>query len=404
LTVRGPARGLDPPAIPLEQEENVVMQKGLSLRELGLKVAEMKNNSKDFIAAPAQMNMQIREFPELIRGKEVTVRKPVLELYGALEDARPILPLAHNQLGGYLGIPGRYYDRMMEEQPELLALNANAWFKHNAEDREERNRKRMIRTIASSTRAFLSDRYQRVDNWEILEVVIPILAQIQGIKIVSAECTDKRLYIQATTPKIAGEIKKGDVVQAGVTIGNSEVGCGAVSVAGLIYRLLCLNGMVGQDRFRQSHVGRKIDDNEDLYSDETRKLDDRLVLSRVKDMVTAALDEGRFKAAVEKMTDLAGAEIKAPNVVHAVEVLAPKIGASETEKSGILAALIEGKDLSAWGLLNAVTAQAHKVKDYDRSFELEQAGGQLLNMGASEWKTIIEATESPVRRKRKEVV
>jgi alkylated DNA nucleotide flippase Atl1 len=74
-----------------------------------------------------------------------------------------------------------------------------------------------------------------------------------------------------------------------------------------------------------------------------------------------------------------------------VEELAKTIGASEAETGGILRALIEGGDLSAWGVINAVTAQAHTAKDYDRSVDFENAGGQLLELPRSDWKRILEA-------------
>lgn len=37
------------------------------------------------------------------------------------------------------------------------------------------------------------------------------------------------------------EVRKGDIVQAGVMISNSEVGLGAVSIQPLVYRLVCTN-------------------------------------------------------------------------------------------------------------------------------------------------------------------
>ena len=58
--------------------------------------------------------------------------------------------------------------------------------------------------------------------------------------------------------------------------------------------------------------------------------------------------------------------------------------------AGILRSLIEGGDLSAWGLLNAVTAQAHTA-EYDRAVEFEAAGGTLLTLAPTEWSRMLEA-------------
>ena len=35
--------------------------------------------------------------------------------------------IAHRQIGTHLKIPAAYYDKMLEEYPQLLAQNVNAW-------------------------------------------------------------------------------------------------------------------------------------------------------------------------------------------------------------------------------------------------------------------------------------
>lgn len=347
-----------------------IMLKGLTLTQLAQKIEANKELKRDFIAPTEAIHMKVQED-----------KTPVLFVPRAGDF--PILPLAHNQIGARTGIPSKYYDRMLSEAPELLTRNVNTWFRQNPE-------KRMIRTLGGDIRAFLSNRYNRIENEEIAEVALPVLYQIPDVKIVSAEVTDRRLYIQAVAPRLQGEVKKGDVVQAGVVISNSEVGAGAVSVARMNYRLICLNGMIMPDKFRAYHVGRQIEDTSALWQDDTRKADDRAVLLKVRDMVHAAVNEKEFALTLEKMRGLTDGKITG-NPDEVIEVLCQKVGVSETEKGGILRSLIEGGDLSAWGMLNAVTAQAHVARDYDRAVELEAAGGQLLDLDKKEWKRILEA-------------
>ena len=173
-------------------------------------------------------------------------------------------------------------------------------------------------------------------------------------------------------------------------ISNSEVGLGSVSIAAMLWRLVCLNGARTQDVFRKFHMGRQIEDNADLWADDTKKADDRVVLLKVRDRVTAALDEVRFKVHLEKLQGLADAKLSG-KVERAVEVLSLKVGASEAERQGILQNLIKGADLSAWGLVNAVTAQPHTAVSYDRAVEFEGAGGMLLDLAPSAWKEVLEA-------------
>lgn len=344
------------------------MNTGITLTQLAQQIEAEKAVKKDLIADTRTIRM--------------TEDGNNVEVQGRGSFA--IRNLTHNQIATRIGIPTKYYDRMRVEAPDLLSANVNRWFEQNPE-------RRMIRTMGPDARAFLSDRYQRIDHSEIAEVALPVIATVPQVKIVSCQITEARMYIQAVAPLITGEVKRGDIVEAGVIISNSEIGMGSVSVAPLAWRLVCLNGMkMPEGNFKAYHVGRRIDDDADLWKDDTRKADDRAVLLKVRDMVAAALDKARFSAALDKMRATTEAKITG-NPAMAVEELAKTIGASEAETGGILRALIEGGDLSAWGVINAVTAQAHSAKDYDRSVEFETAGGHLLELPKTEWKRILEA-------------
>ena len=352
------------------------MKTGLSLTELARKIEGNKVLKRDYVVDTSRVTMQVHA------GDKTEKPRPVLELpdHGDF----PIMPLAHDQIGDRTGIPAKYYDRMLAEAPDLLATNVNAWFRLNPE-------KRMIRTLGGDTRAFLSNRYQRIENEEIANVALPVLAELPKVQIVSSEITDRRLYIHFVVPTIEGEVKKGDVVQAGGIIQNSEVGCGSAAVSGLLWRLICLNGAKTTETFRRNHVGRAVDEGEMDWSDDTRKADDRTVLLKIRDMVRAVVDETRFKANLLKLQGLTEQRITG-DPSKAVEVLAAKLGTADFEEHGILRALIEGGDLSAWGMLNAITAQGHAdAVSYDRAVEFEAMGGRLIDLPSSEWKQVLEA-------------
>lgn len=358
------------------------MLKGLStgatnptLVALSQKIHALGELKRDYIVDTAATKMVVQEDNKLaLRFLDPGINADI---------ETPILPLAHDQIGQRLAIPAKYYDRCAAKAPILLATQVNHWMANEPE-------KRMVRTIGGDTRAFLSDRYQRIENEHIANVALPVLLDIPDVQIVSCEVTEHRLYIQAVSPRVQGEVKKGDVVQAGVVISNSEVGLGAVNVSELDWRLWCLNGAVSQNVLKAYHVGRRIEDSEALWADDTRKADDRAVLLKVRDMVAAAVDGVRFKARLEKMQNLAVARITG-DPAKAVEVLSQTIGASDAEQGGILRALIEGADLSAWGLVNAITAQAHTATSYDRAFDFEVAGGKMINAAKGDWTRILEA-------------
>lgn len=359
------------------------MKTGLSLTQLAATIEANRSLKRDFIVPTNEAKMIIQADATPVLAFDMKL-PPAVSAVLAADAGLAIRETAHDQIAARLDIPRKYYDRMRSSQPELLADNVNTWFRANPE-------RRMVRTLGGDVRAFLSDRYNRIENEEIAEVALPILARIPDVQIVSCEVTERRMYIQAVSPRVVGEVKKGDVVQAGVVISNSEIGHGAVSVSPLVYRLACLNGMIRQDaKFRAYHVGRQTVDTEALWADDTRKADDRAILLKVRDMISAAIDEAQFAQAVAKMAALTEGRVTG-DPAKAVEVLAQKVGASDGEAGGILRALIEGGDLSAWGMLNAVTAQAHTASSYDRAVEFEAAGGSLLELPPTEWKRILEA-------------
>jgi hypothetical protein len=291
--------------------------------------------------------------------------------------------IAHNQIGEKLGIPSRYYDRMRAEQPELLAENVNTWF------RKEPAR-RMVRTLDGTARAFLSEWYRRIDHHEIAQAIFPMIANMTGATVESCEITEKRMYLKVVNPRITTEIVKGDVVQSGLLISNSETGLGSVSVMPLVYRLVCSNGTIAADSGkRKFHSGRtnESDDGYEIYRNETIAADDKAFIMKLQDIVRATADSVQFERIVSTMKTGTTAKITG-DVPAVVELTSKNYGIIEKESQGVLDFLIRGGDLSLYGLANAVTRQAQEVKSYDRSTELEMTAWQMLSMSRREWENI----------------
>jgi hypothetical protein len=149
--------------------------------------------------------------------------------------------------------------------------------------------------------------------------------------------------------------------------------------------------MKGEEAYRKFHAGRAIQETGEIdWADDTRQADDQAVLLKIRDMVRAVVDETRFRGWLEKAQGMTEGKITG-DVPKAVEVLAQKIGVSDAERGGILTALIEGADLSRWGVINAVTAQAHKALSYDRAVEFEAMGNRLIDLPKSDWQEVLQA-------------
>lgn len=298
-----------------------------------------------------------------------------------------ITNLARRQLAEKLKIPFAYFERMRVEQPALLDRNVNTWLQTD-------NERRMIRTLDGQVRAVLSDRYRRLDNFDLAENVLPILQRLPDARFESVELTETKMYIKLVTPRLQYEMTPGDVVQAGIVITNSEVGHGTLSVQPLVYRLVCSNGLIASDRaLRKTHVGRILQSDDEaitVFRDDTLAADDKAFFLKVRDVVEAAVSEVTFRQVVEKMKKTLDIKLTG-DPVKTVEVLANRYTLNEIERAGVLRHLIVEGDLSGYGLVNAVTHYSHDVEDYDRATEFEALGGKLIELPASEWKGLAEA-------------
>lgn len=284
--------------------------------------------------------------------------------------------IAHRQIGTHLKIPAAYYDKMLEEYPELLAQNVNAWFQREPAVR-------MVRTIDGTARAFLSNRYRRIDNLDIAGIVLPVLQEMEGMHFESCQLTDSRMYIKVVNPRLQADVVPGDVVQAGVIISNSETGLGSVTIQPLIYRLVCSNGMVINDaKTRRNHVGRAATSDEDfsIYSNETLLADDHAFVLKIKDTVRAAISEARFAQAVSRMRESTEAMLDTKQLPAIVKLASSSFGITEDESNGVLEHLITGGDFSLYGLANAVTRFSQDVESYDRATKLEEIGYSVMTM------------------------
>lgn len=296
------------------------------------------------------------------------------------------------QVAGYTDIPKQYFDRIRSENPGLLSINVNHGFKKLAGQGEGR----LVRTLDGHVRGFLSSKYRMLDAHDLLETVLPHLLQFK-FEIHSSEITERRLYLKATSPKIAGEVKKGDVVQYGVMVSTSDVGAGSLRIEPFLNRLACLNGMVMATTFKKAHLGRSQfeRDVQELLSNETKRLNDKAFFATVNDWLKASMSADMFERELNKMREAAGQAITNMDLDGVVEHTMEAVGVrGEGIKKGILHALAsgnEGAGLTRWGLANSFTraAQADDL-DYDTATDLERAGGMVLELPKASWKRIAE--------------
>ena len=348
------------------------MKFGRTLIELATELDRQRSAKRDYMLDTRSIIMDSTE-----NGQQITLQNPKQHMSIVLN----VNDIAHRQIGSVLGIPAKYYDKMRTQNPELLADNVNAWFNHTPSTR-------MVRTLDGTARAFLSDRYRRIDNYEIAEAVLPIIADIPEARVESCEITDERMYIKVVNPRLETEVAPGDLVQSGILITNSEVGMGSMAIQPLVYRLVCTNGMVVNDAAtRRYHIGRGNEAGEDysLYSSDTLAVDDRALMLKVRDTVKAVVDQTRFEKVVQMMRVAREAKITTNDIPQMVELASSDYGFTKKESSGILDHLIRDGEFSLYGLANAVTRTAQDAESYDRSTAMESIGYSILGMSREKW-------------------
>lgn len=362
------------------------MKRAKSLSELAFELDRRVGDKQDLVADTRELRFQADE-----QGQKLEV---------STNGAFNLSPIAEHQVTDRVGIPRKYAQRMATEAPNLLAMNVNTWFTQNPE-------RRMLRTYQSNKqcRAFLSDRYRRIDNEDIFRSVYPALSQAKdqhGLEIKSCEVTEKRMYIQAVFPGVEGEMRRGDAVQAGFILSNSEIGMGAFQVTPVVFRLVCLNGMIVPKELdnymglRKMHLGARVDASEDMsiYKDDTLKADDQALLLKTRDALDAMTDGERFQAVLRELRERSEEGPKVRSPMKAIEVLAKNFGLNGSETEGTLTSLLQDRPadgIDRWVMANALTAQAHSLEDYDRSVEFEEMGGRILTLPSDQWRQIAEA-------------
>lgn len=355
------------------------MKSGLTLEQLATELNRQNSAKEDYIVSTHSIKMEscgADLFLRMVDGEENDRVEPF-----------ELGPVAHRQIGSYLHIHSKYYNKMLEHAPALLAYNANHWFTHTPKER-------MVRTLDGVARAFVSNSYRFIDNFEIASAVLPVIGEMPDAHFVSCQITDNKMYIKVVNTNIVAEVFPGDTVQAGFVITNSETGQGAFSVQPLIYRLADGTGMVvGDEAIRRHHKG-KVNSAARSFlieKSETISADDRTFLTAVQEAVRSAADEDRFQQVVGMMRQAREAQINTTDLSAVVNLTAKSFSITESESGGVLQHLVQGNDLTLYGLSNAVTRFSGDVESYDRASELETIGYDVLSMGRSQWNRLNQA-------------
>lgn len=310
---------------------------------------------------------------------------------------------AESLLAERLGIPSRYFRRMVDDNVPLLDQNVNGWLAH-----EQRNL--LVRTFrpdpdaldgmqAPLVRAVLSDRYRAIDNEEVLFAALAGIRDAGAtIRVTGCDLSDTKMRVRVEAPEISclapalldgyrspyrpgGE--PNPTVFAGFEISNSDVGAGATSIVPRFVFQVCDNGLrMTKDAIRAVHLGGRLDEGVIRWGEDTRRKELELITAKARDAVATFLDVDYMRDVIATLErDLTKGRLADP--AKTLEVVSKPAGWTEDEKAGILADFIAGGDLRPSGILNAVTSFAQRVHDPDRAAMLEEGALDAAMMAAS---------------------
>lgn len=318
-----------------------------------------------------------------------------------------------------LAIPGAYLGKCRETgELDLFDHNVNTWLSRS-------NKSWFVRAFKGEdgadgiARAFLSDRFGCIDNFDVL------LSALQGVRdagvtahVVGADLSERKMSVRVVVPEIAelapvllenyrspfGQGYRGDVTSdraraeklaefglapngqpiifAGFVIENSETGGSAFTITPRLTVLACFNGMqFTDDRLRKVHLGSQMDQGLIKWSDATNIKQMELVKSQATDAVQTFCNVDYIKAKIAQAEEKAGVAVTHPTEV--IKNVCDTLKFTQDEADGILGHFIAGGQVTAGGVMQAVTSFSQTVLDPDRANEIEALGMQAMLVAAS---------------------
>lgn len=324
-----------------------------------------------------------------------------------------------------LGIPLPYVRRMRNERPDLYDANVNGWLygspivldPENQEEPFTREypgdpRKFLIRAFKGDgsldgpmppaegiARAMLSDSYKMMDNLDALTAALDgVKAAGVNVEFAGCDLTERRMTVKITAPEMRAllpEVMRDyrspftgqtahdlPVVFAGFVLSNSETGGGAFTLTPRMEIQVCKNGLViGKDALRAVHLGGKMDEGVIDWSADTMRKTADLITAKTRDAVATFLNVEYMKRALDGLAAKAGEEIEDP--VKTVQQVGKKLAFSQEQITGVLDHFVRGGQMTAGGVMNAVTSFAQTVDDPDVAYDLEAQGVRAMELAAS---------------------
>ncbi len=263
---------------------------------------------------------------------------------------------AQHLLANRLRVPHSYLMRCPED---LQARNLNYWIEQERQHRDTF----FCRFNGNTLRAVFTERYQPLDNMEILAQLIQLgfgpHLQVQysldhGMFLLKIPEYDKVFGVNSGQGPL-------DQIVPGVAFANSEVGLIAFSIESFFYRLICTNGLISVAKARESrfkHIS-------------SRGLEN---LPATLAMVMNGSNRSQIEFRLSRESHVA-------DPVRSIESFCRRFGLSQNEAEIVKAAFEQEPGNTMFHVINSFTASA-KIDGLSTAdvYKFEKTGGQILSL------------------------
>lgn len=278
-----------------------------------------------------------------------------------------LTPYAMGQACQKLGMPAAYFARCPKK---LQDDQFNHW---RGIDQRERKKaggdaeaRWTLRAKNSTVRGVLSARYEKLDNHQLLEALMPALSG-SDYEVKLFHLSDETFHLRLIDPRMSRLAMPGDPLLVAIHVANSEIGLRAVTVDACVFRLVCENGLVrkiaGKSLLRQRHI--------------------HIATADLIPSLQEAIGQAKLVAAAFMEQIILSASLKVPDPERAIEILAQSWRLTKQTVEFIRFGLFgESRPDTVYGLLNAVTNAAQRLSP-DHRFELETLASVLIDTNDS---------------------
>ena len=301
------------------------------------------------------------------------------------------------------GIPTRFLRNAAREHPRRTA-DFLTGIMHDSPDR------RLVRILDGSCRAFLSDSYKVIDNYDVAKCALETCQKVGG-RVLEASVTDGAFRLKMISPEIWDKIERtrtdspsgnwyagglgsqeylskvgantrGDLPMHGgsetvwpiATVGNSETGHGKFYLRSGIIMAICFNLATVEEVMGMVHLGSKMEVG--LFSRSTLEKEADLIFCQFRDAFRVMFTQESFQAIVSRVRDSANTEIKSPS--KAIELTVAASDVLSDDDVGVLVDYFTAEPGNSVYSLGQAVARMAQDLDADKADDVEVLAGEIL--------------------------